>query len=115
MIHFSGFLAVVLSLVLLVETLPANAASADPLPESNESVIDNAVAEQNAPADNDEPIVVDLDLPPELQAFLAEQEASRLAEADAADPPSETGVEAAQAQTPQRAQTESPQTPPVAT
>lgn len=68
MIHFSGFLAVVLSLVLLVETLPANAASADPLPESNESVIDNAVAEQNAPADNDEPIVVDLDLPPELQA-----------------------------------------------
>jgi soluble lytic murein transglycosylase-like protein len=114
MIRFFGFPALVLSLVLLVETLPANAASADPLPESNESVIDNAVAEQNAPADNDEPIVVDLDLPQELQAFLAEQEASRLAEADAADPPSEIDLEAAQAQTRQRAQTESPQTPPVA-
>ena len=36
MISFSGFRALVLSLVLLVETLPANAASAAPLPEEGD-------------------------------------------------------------------------------
>ncbi len=93
MTRFSGFLALVLGLVVFIWTLPTNAASADPTPESNKSVIDDTVAEENAPGGNNEPIVVDLDLPPELQEFLAEQEASRMAKAGAGGQPSETDQE----------------------
>ena len=114
MTRFSGFLALVLGLVVFIWTLPANAASADPPPESNKSVIDDAVAEENAPGGNNEPIVVDLDLPPELQEFLAEQEASRMAKAGAGGQPSETDQEPEQARGLQPSLTESLEAPPLA-
>ena len=104
MIRFHGLVALVLTLALLTGSLPASAASADPLPETNDAVRDAAVEEPLLP-DTDEPIVVALDLPPELQTFLAEQEASRLAEAAALEQADETTQEAA----PQNAQTEPPQ------
>ena len=104
MIRFHGLVALALSLALLTGSLPASAASADPLPETNDAVRDAAVEEPLLP-DTDEPIVVALDLPPELQTFLAEQEASRLAEAAALEQADETTQEAA----PQNAQTEPPQ------
>ena len=119
-IRLHGLLALALSLALLTAPLPASAASADPLPEADDTMNgnfvaeSNAVAEENTTADTDEPIVIDLDLPPELQAFLAEQEASRLAEAAAADQPSEAAQDAAQVETPKSAQTESPQAVPAA-
>ena len=104
MIRFHGLVALALSLALLTGSLPASAASADPLPETNDAVRGAAVEEPLLP-DTDEPIVVDLDLPPELQTFLAEQEASRLAEAAALEQADETTQEAA----PQNAQTDPPQ------
>ena len=104
MIRFHGLVALALTLALLTGSLPASAASADPLPETNDAVRDAAVEEPLLP-DTDEPIVVALDLPPELQTFLAEQEASRLAEAAALEQADETTQEAA----PQNAQTEPPQ------
>ena len=104
MIRFHGLVALVLTLALLTGSLPASAASADPLPETNDAVRDAAVEEPLLP-DTDEPIVVALDLPPELQTFLAEQEASRLAEAAALEQADETTQEAA----PQNAQTDPPQ------
>ena len=104
MIRFHGLVALALTLALLTGSLPASAASADPLPETNDAVRGAAVEEPLLP-DTDEPIVVDLDLPPELQTFLAEQEASRLAEAAALKQADETTQEAA----PQNAQTEPPQ------
>lgn len=104
MIRFHGLVALALTLALLTGSLPASAASADPLPETNDAVRDAAVEEPLLP-DTDEPIVVDLDLPPELQTFLAEQEASRLAEAAALEQADETTQEAA----PQNAQTDPPQ------
>ena len=104
MIRFHGLVALALTLALLTGSLPASAASADPLPETNDAVRDAAVEEPLLP-DTDEPIVVALDLPPELQTFLAEQEASRLAEAAALEQADETTQEAA----PQNAQTDPPQ------
>ena len=104
MIRFHGLVALALTLALLTGSLPASAASADPLPETNDAVRDAAVEEPLLP-DTDEPIVVALDLPPELQTFLAEQEASRLAEAAAREQADETTQEAA----PQNAQTDPPQ------
>ena len=104
MIRFHGLVALALTLALLTGSLPASAASADPLPETNDAVRGAAVEEPLLP-DTDEPIVVDLDLPPELQTFLAEQEASRLAEAAALEQADETTQEAA----PQNAQTDPPQ------
>ena len=104
MIRFHGLVALALTLALLTGSLPASAASADPLPETHDAVRDAAVAEPLLP-DTDEPIVVALDLPPELQPFLAEQEASRLAEAAALEQADETTQEAA----PQNAQTDPPQ------
>lgn len=126
-IRFHGLLALALSLALFTAPLPANAASTDPLPEADDPVNGNTVTENSAAAENeaaeneaaensandsDEPIVIELDLPPELQAFLAEQEASRLAEATAADQPTETSQDPAETETPQLAQMESSQTIP---
>ena len=104
MIRFHGLVALALTLALLTGSLPASAASADPLPETNDAVRDAAVEEPLLP-DTDEPIVVALDLPPELQTFLAEQEASRLAKAAAVEQADET----AQETDPQNAQTDPPQ------
>ena len=118
-IRFPGLVALALSLALLGGPLPAIAASADPLAETIDSVISGVpekagATEEIAATDTDEPIVIDLDLPPELQAFLAEQEASRAAEGAAADATRAITPVPALAQTPQRAQTESSQTRPAA-
>ena len=45
MIRFHGLVALVLTLALLTGSLPASAASADPLPETNDAVRDAAVEE----------------------------------------------------------------------
>ena len=103
--RFRGLLVLALSLVLFTAPLPASAASADPLAEADDPVNGNTVTENSAAAESgadnsDEPIVIELDLPPELQTFLAEQEASRLAETAAKDQPSEATLNPAETETP---------------
>ena len=115
--RFRGLPVLALSLVLFTAPLPASAASADPLAEADDPVNGNTVTENSAAAESgadnsDEPIVIELDLPPELQTFLAEQEASRLAETAAKDQPSEATLNPAETETPQLTQMESSQTIP---
>ena len=118
--RFPRFTAALLSLALLALQPAAIAATADPIAETNDTVSDNAVAENNAETDTDDPIIVDLDVPPELQAFLAAQEASRAAENAAADqasdatPAAASASESTQTDTPQQMNTAAPQPPPAA-
>ena len=97
-----------ISMALLVLAPAAFAATADPIAETNDTVSDSAEATNSAEANTDEPIVIDLDVPPELQAFLAEQEARRSTENAAsgqssdASPAAASASESAQVETPQQ-------------
>ena len=104
-----GLIATTLfSMALLAPEPIAFAATADPIAETNDSVSDNAVATENAEATTDEPIIIDLDVPPDLQAFLAEQEARRSAENAPSDltgdssPAAASASESAEAEAPQQ-------------
>ena len=63
MSRLPGLIATTLfSMALLAPEPIAFAATTDPIAETNDSVSDNAVATENAEANTDEPIIIDLDV-----------------------------------------------------